>query len=232
MRATAERLDGVAEIVTLRPSLARPRSRPLARSLLVLDRAASRLVEGDLCADGLEETLELLGLVLGRALLERLGKRLDELLGLRVGGESAGGVSDRPRTLLILGWPSSSCRRAARERERRDERRTSTRFMPGMSALTSRMAFAFCAASILVRLTLKTVFSLGAAGSSAAAAAGAAAAGAADAAGRATSTMLRRDCGHVQRACQSYGLSSQQQPTGRLKGRAGAARGGRGEDGP
>lgn len=38
------------------------------------------LVERNLCADALEEGLELLGLVLGRTLLERLGERLDKLL--------------------------------------------------------------------------------------------------------------------------------------------------------
>ena len=63
--------------------------------------------------------------------------------------------------------------------------------MLGMTALTSRIALAFCAASIAVNVTLKTVFSLGAATSSAgAAAAGEAAAGAA---GIAMSAMFSRD---------------------------------------
>lgn len=77
-----------------------------------------------------------------------------------------------------------------------EEGRASTRFIPGMMALTSLMAFAFWAASIFVRLTLKTVFSFGAAfsGSSAAPPAGAPAEAAAGAAaGMAMSTMLRRD---------------------------------------
>lgn len=65
--------------------------------------------------------------------------------------------------------------------------------MLGMIALTSLIAFAFCAASILVRVTLKTVFSFGAATSAAgAAAAGPAAAGAE--AGMAMSTMFNFDC--------------------------------------
>lgn len=66
--------------------------------------------------------------------------------------------------------------------------------MLGIKALTSLIALAFWAASIFVRLTLKTVFSLGAATSSTgAAAAPAPAAGAAEAAGMAMSTMLSLD---------------------------------------
>jgi hypothetical protein len=64
-----------------------------------------------------------------------------------------------------------------------------------MMALTSLIALAFCAASIFVKLTLNTVFSLGFSGSAAAPAsppAGPEAAGAAEAAGSAISTMLRR----------------------------------------
>lgn len=60
-----------------------------------------------------------------------------------------------------------------------------------MIALTSLIALAFCAVSILVRVTLKTVFSLGAATSSTTAA-GAAAAGAEE--GIAMSTMFNRVC--------------------------------------
>lgn len=84
-------------------------------------------------------------------------------------------------------------RKTGRGKEGVATRRTSTKFIPGTKALTSLIALAFCVASILVRLTLKTVFSFGAATSSAAAE-GAAAAGAAAAAGRAMSTMLRRVC--------------------------------------
>lgn len=62
-----------------------------------------------------------------------------------------------------------------------------------MIALTSLIAFAFCAASILVRVTLKTVFSFGAATSSTGAALGAPAAAGAEA-GIAMSTMFSVDC--------------------------------------
>lgn len=75
------------------------------------------------------------------------------------------------------------------------QQRTSTRFMFGMTPLTSLIAFAFCAASIFVSVTVKTVFSFGFSGSAAAAAPAPPAAGAA-AAGAATaiSAMFKRDC--------------------------------------
>lgn len=72
---------------------------------------------------------------------------------------------------------------------------TSTKFILGMTALTSLIAFAFCAESIFVRLTLKVVFSFGFSGSASVAVAGAAL-DAADAAGAAyeTSEIFRRVC--------------------------------------
>ena len=71
---------------------------------------------------------------------------------------------------------------------------TSTRFMLGMIALTSRMILALAAASIFSSLSVKMVFSLGASSSAGASAAAAAApaAGAAAAAGTAISVMFRR----------------------------------------
>ena len=70
-----------------------------------------------------------------------------------------------------------------------------------MIALTSLIALAFCAASIFVKFTLNTVFSLGFSGSAAPAPASPdppeAATGAAEATGSAISTMLSRDYFHM-----------------------------------
>lgn len=49
--------------------------------------------------------------------------------------------------------------------EKRNARFTSTRFIFGMIVLTSLITFAFCVASIFVRVKLNVVFSLGFSGS-------------------------------------------------------------------
>jgi hypothetical protein len=71
---------------------------------------------------------------------------------------------------------------------------TSTRFIFGITPLTSLIAFAFCAGSILVKVTVNTVFSFGFSASAAAAGAAPPAAGAAaKGAATAMSAIFKRD---------------------------------------
>ncbi len=143
------------------------------------------LGHGDGRAKVLQRLHELLRLVLGHVLLEGLRHRLDKLLRLGVSVPITGtgtGVVTAAETEIIL------------RHHRLVAQLTSTRFMLGMIALTSRMILALAAASIFSSFSVKMVFSFGfssAAGASPASAA-AAATGAAEAAGSATSVMLRR----------------------------------------
>jgi hypothetical protein len=147
-------------------------------------RIGRRLFELHLGPHGLEGLFELLGLLLCRILLEHLWQRLDKLLGLKKQNreESADTVSWEK-------WPTD----AERGTRCRDGR-TSTKFIEGMSDLTSLITFAFCAVSILTRFRVKTVFSLGCSAAASAAGAAAGAAAATGAAARGTSAMLRRVC--------------------------------------
>lgn len=142
-------------------------------SLVIIEcgRPASHgLVERGDAAEVHELLLERLGVLFRHVLLEDLRGRLNKLLGLRKTMREAGkgsvilGLAKRriiPSDPPIRAADSRSARAYGRERERAGNERTSTRFMLGMTALTSRITFALALASNDSSLTAKSVFSTG-----------------------------------------------------------------------